>query len=199
MFKLPKLFTILSILSLSTSFKLKDIGKTNCSSKNLVNCTNNSFELIPKGKIHKLLPKKKKSKNIKMIRDEQYMDSGSGSFDDELSNIKPLPKLKKSKELKKGKKNKLSKESKFHRYKLGYQNKTDGNLTKKNNHRHHSKKNDLPLILVTTFSGILFVSLVIGSIYLSIKYRNGNKDLIEQRTESEILLPKRDYNEYNTI
>ena len=198
MFKLPKLFTILSILSLSTSFKLKDIDKTNCSSKNQVNCSNNSFELIPKGKIHKLLPKKKKSKNTKMVEVDQYMDSGSGSFDDELSNIKHLPKLKKSKELKKGKKNKINKENKFHRYKLGYQNKTDGNLTK-NNYRHHGKKNDLPLILLTSFSGILFVSLIIGSIYLSIKYRNYNKDLIEQRTESEILLPKRDYHEYNTI
>ena len=199
MFKLPKLFTILSILSLSTSFKLKDIDKTNCSSKNQVNCSNNSFELIPKGKIHKLLPKKKKSKNTKTVEVDQYMDSGSGSFDDELSNIKHLPKLKKSKELKKGKKNKINKENKFHRYKLGYQNKTDGNFTEKDNYRHHGKKNDLPLILVLTFSGILFVSLIIGSIYLSIKYRNANKDLIEQRTESEILLPKRDYHEYNTI
>ena len=198
MFKFTKLFTLLSILSLSTSLKLKDTDKTNCSLSNQINCTNISFELIPKGKIHKLLPKKKKSKNTKLVEVDQYMDSGSGSFDDELSNIKPLPKLKKSKELKKGKKNKINKENKFHRYKLGYQNKTDGNLTK-NKYRHHGKKNDLPLILVTIFSGILFVSLIIGSIYLSIKYRNANKDLIEERTESEILLPKRDYHEYNTI
>lgn len=200
MFKLTMLFTLLSVLSLSTSLKLKDKDNTNCSLANQINCTNNSFELTPIGKIHKLLPKKKKSKNTKLIEFEYSIDSGSGSFDDELLNNKHLPKVKKGKKLKKEKKNKLNKENKIKNSKFYHQlAKTNSNLTKKDNKRHHTKKNDLPLILVTTFSGILFITLIIGSIYLTIKYRNSNKDLLEKRLESEILLPKRDYNEYNTI
>lgn len=193
MFRLTMLFTILSIISLSSSIKLKGINKYNCSLSNDINCTIHSVELIGKRKIPKLLPKKKKSKNTKLIEFEYPIDSGSGSLDDD----KPSPKIKKTKKLKKGKKNKLNKESKIYYHLLAN---TNSNLTSKENNKHHNNnKNDLPLILVTTFSGILFITLIIGSIYLTIKYRNSNKDLLERRLESEILLPKRDYNEYNTI
>ena len=70
MFRPTMLFTLLSILSLSSSIKLKGIDKYNCSLPNDINCTIHSVELIGKRKIPKLLPKKKKSKNTKLIEFE---------------------------------------------------------------------------------------------------------------------------------
>ena len=95
----------------------------------------------------------------------------------------------------------LQKDKKLKKYyHLGYQNESLNKTTK------DKKNNDITYKVVIIISSLLFVTLLFGSLFYAIKYRNENRNkntenktplvqAIKSQNETELLIPKRDYQE----
>ena len=153
------------------------------------NCLNNTFSIYhigKKGKLSKGKHKIKKSKGVKLYKNineyeniKEY-DSGSGSGDiDFTQKSKKNKKSKKEKEdkAKKSKKGKVKKNNKLRKYyHLGYKNESNDN--KNYSIKDIKKKNDNTYKVVIITSSLLFITIIFGSLFYAIKYRNKNKILL---------------------
>lgn len=177
--------------------------------KNDTNCLNNTFSVYhigKKGKLSKGKYKIKKSKGVKLYKnvneyenanENEYENVNSGSGDIDLTRKSKKSKKEKKDKAKKSKKGKVKKDKKLKKYyHLGYKNESNDN---KNYSIKDKKNNDVTNKVVIITSSLLFITILFGSLFYAIKYRNKNRNVINPnnlpQNEKELLIPKRDYQE----